>query len=117
MPISYLLSCPHSASAPLDEALVNVVLDLSGRPYLGWDVTFPTECIGTFQTEMFEHFFQSLANTAGLTLHIRQLSGRNSHHIAEATFKAFARALRGAVEFDPRRAGTVASSKGVLTQE
>jgi len=104
-------------SAPLDEALVNVVLDLSGRPHLSFDVDIPTERIGTFDTQMVEHFFCSLANTAGMTLHIRKLEGKNSHHIVEATFKAFARALRQACEVDPRRQGMIASSKGVLTQQ
>mmetsp|Transcript_9002 Transcript_9002/g.16767 ORF Transcript_9002/g.16767 Transcript_9002/m.16767 type:complete len:285 (+) Transcript_9002:71-925(+) len=103
-------------SAPLDEALVHVVLDLSGRPHLGCDLDIPTERIGTFQTEMVEHFFQSLSNTSGMTLHIRQLAGKNAHHIVEASFKAFARALRQACSYDPRRKGMIASSKGVLTQ-
>lgn len=104
-------------SAPLDEALIHVVLDLSGRPYLGCGLEIPTERIGTFDTQMVDHFFQSVVNTSGMTLHIRQLAGQNSHHIVEATFKAFARALRMATESDPRRQGQVASSKGVLTQE
>jgi imidazoleglycerol-phosphate dehydratase len=91
--------------------------DLSGRPHLGFNLDIPTERIGSFDTQLVEHFFQSMANTSGMTLHIRQLDGRNSHHIVEATFKAFARALRMATEYDPRRQGQVASSKGVLTQE
>ena len=91
--------------------------DLSGRPHLGFSVDIPTERIGTFDTQLVEHFFQSLANTGGVTLHIRKLGGHNSHHIVEATFKAFARALRMATDYDPRREGQVASSKGVLTQE
>lgn len=103
-------------SAPLDEALVHVVMDLSGRPHLSCDLEIPTERIGTFQTEMVEHFFQSLSNTSGMTLHIRQLNGKNAHHIVEATFKAFARALRQACSYDARRKGMIASSKGVLTQ-
>lgn len=103
-------------AAPLDEALVHVVLDLSGRPHLSCDLNLPTERIGTYETQLVEHFFQSLVNTSGMTLHIRQLAGTNSHHIVEATFKAFARALRQACERDPRRGGSVASSKGVLTQ-
>ena len=103
-------------TAPLDEALVSVTLDLSGRPHLSCDLTLPTERIGTYECQLVEHFFQSLVNTSGLTLHIRQLAGSNSHHIVEATFKAFARALRAATEADPRRGGRVASSKGVLTQ-
>lgn len=91
--------------------------DLSGRPHLSCDLSLPTERIGTYETQLVEHFFQSLANTSGMTLHIRQLGGTNSHHIVEATFKAFARALRQACEVDPRRQGTIASSKGVLTQQ
>ncbi|XP_030974976.1 imidazoleglycerol-phosphate dehydratase 1, chloroplastic [Quercus lobata] len=103
-------------SAPLDEALIHVALDLSGRPYLGYDLQIPTQRVGTYDTQLVEHFFQSLVNTSGMTLHIRQLAGRNSHHIIEATFKAFARALRQATESDPRRGGTVPSSKGVLSR-
>ncbi|KAI3459389.1 hypothetical protein Pfo_016052 [Paulownia fortunei] len=103
-------------SAPLDEALVHVSLDLSGRPHLSYDLRIPTERVGTYDTQLVEHFFQSLVNTSGMTLHIRQLAGRNSHHIIEATFKAFARALRQATEYDPRRRGSVPSSKGVLSR-
>lgn len=103
-------------SAPLDEALVHVSLDLSGRPYLGYDLHIPTERVGTYDTQLVEHFFQSLVNTSGMTLHIRQLAGNNSHHIIEATFKAFARALRQATEYDLRRRGSVPSSKGVLSR-
>ncbi|PNW86979.1 hypothetical protein CHLRE_02g103850v5 [Chlamydomonas reinhardtii] len=104
-------------SAPLDEALTHVVLDLSGRPHLSCDLNIPAQRIGTFDTELVEHFFMSFSNTSGTTLHIRQLAGKNSHHIVEATFKAFARALRKACEYDERRAGQIASSKGVLTQK
>ncbi|XP_011090725.1 imidazoleglycerol-phosphate dehydratase-like [Sesamum indicum] len=103
-------------SAPLDEALVHVSLDLSGRPHLSYDLQIPTERVGTYDTQLVEHFFQSLVNTSGMTLHIRQLAGRNSHHIIEATFKAFARALRQATDYDPRRRGSVPSSKGVLSR-
>lgn len=103
-------------SAPLDEALVHVVLDLSGRPYLGYDLEIPTDRVGNYDTQLVEHFFQSMANTSGMTLHIRQLAGRNSHHIIEATFKAFARALRQATEYDVRRLGSIPSSKGVLSR-
>ncbi|CAM6087906.1 unnamed protein product [Calypogeia fissa] len=103
-------------NAPLDEALVHVVLDLSGRPYLGWDVNIPTQRVGTYDTQLVEHFFQSVVNTSGMTLHIRQLAGKNSHHIIEATFKAFARALRQAIEYDVRRKGSIPSSKGVLSR-
>ncbi|KAK1297177.1 Imidazoleglycerol-phosphate dehydratase [Acorus calamus] len=103
-------------SAPLDEAAVNVILDLSGRPHLSYDLCIPTERVGTYDTQLVEHFFQSLVNTSGMTLHIRQLAGKNSHHIIEATFKAFARALRQATEYDLRRRGSVPSSKGVLSR-
>ncbi|RID80025.1 hypothetical protein BRARA_A02722 [Brassica rapa] len=103
-------------TAPLDEALIHVSLDLSGRPYLGYNLEIPTQRVGNYDTQLVEHFFQSLVNTSGMTLHIRQLAGRNSHHIIEATFKAFARALRQATENDPRRGGTIPSSKGVLSR-
>ncbi|XP_027186107.1 imidazoleglycerol-phosphate dehydratase, chloroplastic isoform X2 [Cicer arietinum] len=103
-------------SAPLDEALIHVSLDLSGRPHLSYNLDIPTQRVGTYDTQLVEHFFQSIVNTSGMTLHIRQLAGRNSHHIIEATFKAFARALRQATEYDPRRRGTVPSSKGVLSR-
>ncbi|BAF15801.1 imidazoleglycerol-phosphate dehydratase [Oryza sativa Japonica Group] len=103
-------------TAPLDEAAVEVILDLSGRPHLSCGLSIPTERVGTYDTQLVEHFFQSLVNTSGMTLHIRQLAGKNSHHIIEATFKAFARALRQATEYDLRRRGTVPSSKGVLSR-
>ncbi|XP_045787960.1 imidazoleglycerol-phosphate dehydratase, chloroplastic-like [Trifolium pratense] len=103
-------------SAPLDEVLVHVSLDLSGRPHLGYDLKLPTQRVGTYDTQLVEHFFQSLVNTSGMTLHIRQFAGTNSHHIIEATFKAFARALRQATEYDTRRHGTIPSSKGVLSR-
>ncbi|KAK7273839.1 hypothetical protein RIF29_14903 [Crotalaria pallida] len=103
-------------SAPLDEALIHVSLDLSGRPHLGYNLDIPTQRVGTYDTQLVEHFFQSVVNTSGMTLHIRQLAGKNSHHIIEATFKAFARALRQATEYDPRRLETVPSSKGVLSR-
>ncbi|WP_320668279.1 imidazoleglycerol-phosphate dehydratase HisB [Prochlorococcus sp. MIT 1307] len=102
--------------APLDEALVQVVLDCSGRPHLSYGLVIPTQKIGTYDTELVKEFFGAVVNNSGLTLHIRQLAGSNSHHIVEACFKAFARALRMATEFDPRRSGTVPSSKGVLEQ-
>jgi imidazoleglycerol-phosphate dehydratase len=102
--------------APLDEALVQVALDCSGRPHLSYSLQIPAQKIGTYDTELVKEFFVAVANNAGLTLHLRQLEGVNSHHIVEAGFKAFARALRQAVEIDPRRAGSVPSSKGVLEQ-
>ncbi|MEB3322882.1 MAG: imidazoleglycerol-phosphate dehydratase HisB [Synechococcaceae cyanobacterium] len=100
--------------APLDEALVQVALDCSGRPHLSYDLAIPAQRIGSYDTELVKEFFVAVVNNGGLTLHIRQLAGANSHHIVEACFKAFARALRLAVETDPRRAGAVPSSKGVL---
>ncbi len=99
--------------APLDEALVQVVLDFSGRPHLSYDLVLPTERVGTYDTQLVREFYQAVVNQGQFTLHIRQVAGVNSHHIIEASFKAFARALRMAVEWDPRRTG-IPSSKGVL---
>ena len=103
-----------SAHLAMDEALVRVVLDISGRPHLSWRVTFPSEKIGTMDTELFQEWFKAFASTAGITLHIDSLAGENSHHIAEACFKGFARALRQAISPDLRRSGEIPSSKGVL---
>ncbi|NEN95136.1 MAG: imidazoleglycerol-phosphate dehydratase HisB [Moorea sp. SIO3I7] len=100
--------------APLDEALILVSLDFSGRPHLSYGLEIPTQRVGTYDTQLVREFFVALVNHSQLTLHIRQLEGINSHHIIEATFKAFARAMRMAVEIDPRRAGMIPSSKGVL---
>ncbi len=100
--------------APLDEALVQVVLDFSGRPHLSYGLEIPTQRVGTYDTQLVREFYQGLVNHAHLTLHLRQLAGLNSHHIIEASFKAFARALKTAIALDPRRGGTVPSSKGVL---
>ena len=100
--------------APLDEALVQVALDFSGRPHLSYGLQIPTQRVGTYDTQLVREFFVAVVNHAQITLHIRQLDGINSHHIIEATFKAFARALRMAVEVDPRRGGDIPSSKGVL---
>ncbi|MBD1930725.1 MULTISPECIES: imidazoleglycerol-phosphate dehydratase HisB [Cyanophyceae] len=100
--------------APLDEALVQVVLDFSGRPHLSYGLQIPTQRVGTYDTQLVREFFVAVVNHSQMTLHIRQLDGINSHHIIEATFKAFARSLRMAMEIDPRRAGTIPSSKGVL---
>lgn len=100
-----------------DSSNSHMLQDLSGRPHLSFDCDIPSQRIGNFDTQLVEHFFSSLATTGGITLHIRKLAGRNSHHIVEATFKAFARALRIACEVDPRRRGQIASSKGVLTQQ
>ena len=99
---------------PMDDALVRAALDLSARPFLIWNVTLPTAKIGTFDTELVREFFQAFATHGGITLHVDQLHGINSHHIAEATFKAVARALRDAVEIDPRKADAVPSTKGSL---
>jgi imidazoleglycerol-phosphate dehydratase len=100
--------------APLDEALVQVALDFSGRPHLSYGLEVPTQRVGNYDTQLVREFFVALVNHSQMTLHIRQLDGINSHHIIEATFKAFARAMRIAVEVDPRRAETIPSSKGVL---
>ncbi|MFM6040747.1 MAG: imidazoleglycerol-phosphate dehydratase HisB [Sphaerospermopsis kisseleviana] len=100
--------------APLDEALIQVALDFSGRPHLSYGLNIPTQRVGTYDTQLVREFFVALVNHSQMTLHIRQLDGINSHHIIEATFKAFARAMRMAVEIDPRRAETIPSSKGVL---
>ncbi|MEN9206346.1 MAG: imidazoleglycerol-phosphate dehydratase HisB [Thermostichales cyanobacterium SZTDM-1c_bins_54] len=100
--------------APLDEALVQVALDFSGRPHLSYDLTIPAQRIGSYDTELVREFFQALVNHAQITLHIRQLAGSNSHHIVEACFKAFARALSQAIALDPRRLSTIPSSKGAL---
>ena len=99
---------------PMDDAQVRAALDLSGRPFLVWNVDMPTAKIGTFDTELVREFFQALATHCGITLHVDKLHGFNSHHIAEATFKAAARALREAVEADPRRADAIPSTKGSL---
>lgn len=100
--------------APLDEALVQVSLDFSGRPHLSYGLQIPTERVGNYDTQLVREFFVAIVNHSQMTLHIRQLDGINSHHIIEATFKAFARAMRMALEIDPRRANTIPSSKGVL---
>ncbi len=99
----------------MDDALVRAVLDLSGRSYLMWDMPFPTAQIGTFDTELVREFFQALTTHAGITLHVTTLAGVNSHHIAEAGFKAVARALREAVETDPRNTRAIPSTKGTLS--
>ncbi len=98
----------------MDDALVRSALDLSARPFLVWNVDFPTAKIGTFDTELVREFFQALSTHGGITLHIDALHGVNSHHIAEAAFKSVARALREAVETDPRKADAIPSTKGAL---
>ena len=102
------------AMCPLDEALAEVVVDISGRPFLAWHVAFPTPKIGTFDTELIEEWFRAFAMNARITLHVTLKAGTNSHHIAESCFKGLARALRAAVLLDPRSGGSVPSSKGTL---
>ncbi|MBE1282697.1 MAG: imidazoleglycerol-phosphate dehydratase HisB [Rhodobacteraceae bacterium] len=99
---------------PMDDAQVRCALDLSGRPYLVWNMDIPTQKIGTFDTELVREFFTALSTHGGITLHVDQLHGFNSHHIVEAGFKAVARALREAVETDPRKADAIPSTKGAL---
>jgi imidazoleglycerol-phosphate dehydratase len=99
---------------PMDDARVHAAIDLSGRPFLVWQVAFPTPKIGSFDTELVREFFQALSTHGGITLHVTAEAGVNSHHIAEAAFKAVARALRMAVEPDPRAQGEVPSTKGML---
>jgi imidazoleglycerol-phosphate dehydratase len=98
----------------MDDTLVRTALDLCARPYLVWNVEFPSEKIGTFDTELVREFFQALSTHGGITLHIDRIHGMNSHHIAEAAFKSAARALREAVEPDPRMADALPSTKGAL---
>jgi imidazoleglycerol-phosphate dehydratase len=99
---------------PMDETLTRVAIDISGRPFLVFRTTFPTEKIGAFDTELVREFYQAFAIQAGLTLHVETLYGENSHHIAESCFKGLARALRQAVAVDPREEGRVPSTKGTL---
>ena len=99
---------------PMDEALILAAVDVSGRAYLAYGLGIAVEKIGTFDTELLEEFFRAFAMNAGLTLHLRQLAGKNGHHIAEGAFKAAARALRKAVAADARFAGEIPSTKGVL---
>ncbi|WP_167647925.1 imidazoleglycerol-phosphate dehydratase HisB [Mameliella alba] len=103
-----------SCLLPMDDALVRAALDLSARPFLVWNLDLPSHKIGTFDTELVREFFQALSTHGGITLHIDGLHGVNSHHITEAAFKAVARALRGALETDPRKADAVPSTKGAL---
>lgn len=103
-----------SCLLPMDDALVRAALDLSARPFLVWNLDLPSQKIGTFDTELVREFFQALSTHGGITLHVDQLHGVNSHHITEAAFKAVARALRDALETDPRKADAVPSTKGAL---
>ena len=99
---------------PMDESLILSAVDISGRSYLGFDLNIPTQKVGTFDTELVEEFWLGFVRNAGLTLHIRQMAGTNSHHIIEGTFKSVARSLRQAVAIDPEFASEIPSTKGVL---
>ena len=103
-----------TAHAPMDETLTRAAIDISGRPYLVWKSGFTQPRLGEMDTELIEHWFHSFAGAAGITLHLETLYGENNHHIAESAFKALARALRIAVEIDPRKAYAVPSTKGTL---
>ena len=103
--------------APLDEALVQVTLDCSGRPHLSYDLNLKAPRIGNYDTELVREFFIAFVNNSGITLHINQIQGTNSHHIVEACFKAFSRSMRMASEIDIRRSGTIPSSKGMLESD
>ncbi|HVJ34980.1 MAG TPA: imidazoleglycerol-phosphate dehydratase HisB [Terriglobia bacterium] len=102
------------ATIPMDETLTRVALDASNRPYLIWKVNFSRPKLGEMDTELFKEWFQAFAQSAGLTLHVENLYGENNHHIVESCYKALARALRQAVEIDPRKSDAVPSTKGVL---
>ncbi len=103
-----------SLDLPMDETLTRVAIDISGRPYLVWRVTFPTAKVGDFDTELFREWFQAFAQNAGLTLHVENLYGENSHHIAETCYKGLARVLRTAIRIDPGEQGQLPSTKGAL---
>ena len=103
--------------APLDEALIQVTLDCSGRPHLSYELNIQSTRIGTYETELVREFFIAFVNNSGTTLHINQIQGVNAHHIVEASFKAFSRALRMACEIDSRRSETIPSSKGMLERQ
>ena len=102
------------AVVPMDEALAEAALDISGRPFLAWSVTFARDKVGEMDTELFEEFFRAFAMNAAVTLHVIQRAGTNAHHVAEAVFKAVARALRTAAETDPRAPRAIPSTKGML---
>jgi imidazoleglycerol-phosphate dehydratase len=102
------------AYSPMDETLARVALDISGRPYLVWKAGFTQEKLGEWDTELIEHWFQSVAQAAGITLHVELVYGSNNHHICESIYKGFARAMRVAVERDPRKGESVPSTKGQL---
>jgi imidazoleglycerol-phosphate dehydratase len=102
------------ALIPMDETLTRVALDVSNRPYLVWKVTFSKPKLGEMDTELFKEWFQAFAQSAGITLHVENLYGENNHHIVESCYKGLARSLRQAVAIDPRHAGAVPSTKGIL---
>jgi len=104
-----------AAMIPFDETLTQVSVDVSNRPYLVWRVNFSRPKLGEMDTELFKEWFQAFAQSAGVTLHIENVYGENNHHIVESCFKGLARALRQAIEIDPRRAGAVPSTKGTLS--
>ena len=103
-----------AAYSPMDETLARVALDISGRPFLVWKAAFTQPRLGEFDTELIEHWFHSIAQSAGITLHVELLYGQNNHHICEAIYKGFARAMRQAVSIDARKADAVPSTKGML---
>ncbi|AEG06057.1 imidazoleglycerol-phosphate dehydratase HisB [Sinorhizobium meliloti] len=103
-----------SIDLAMDETMTRAAVDVSGRPFLVWNVTFTSPKIGTFDTELVREFFQALAQHAGITLHVQNIYGANNHHVAETCFKSVARVLRTATEIDPRQAGRVPSTKGTL---
>ena len=102
------------ALSPMDETLTRVALDISGRPWLVWKTEFSQARLGNIDTELWQHWFHSFAQTGGITLHVETLYGQNNHHIVESAFKGLARALRAAVEIDPRKADAIPSTKGSL---
>jgi imidazoleglycerol-phosphate dehydratase len=104
-----------SCDLPMDECLTRVAIDVSGRPFLIFKCAYPTHKIGSFDTELVREWFQAFAMNAGITLHLENAYGANSHHIAESSFKALARSLRDALEIDPRQAGRIPSTKGTLS--
>ena len=103
-----------SLDLAMDETMTKAAVDVSGRPFLVWNVAFSAPKVGTFDTELVREFFQALAMNAGITLHVQNIYGANNHHIAETCFKAVARVLRTATEIDPRQAGRIPSTKGTL---
>ena len=103
-----------AAYSPMDETLARVALDISGRPFLVWKAAFTQPRLGEFDTELIEHWFHSIAQAAGITLHVELLYGQNNHHVCEAIYKGFARAMRQAVSIDARKADAVPSTKGML---